>query len=478
MNERAEGQILDKVFVLKKKYIVIAVFALVLIFICVLLSISADATDEISLFYSSSQQGVAVVKGDTPAKEVMQGKSMSSVRYSQNKSHAAVLMSEGSSYTLYFTDGKKCIKIADKCTNNYVISYDGRKVVYMDSSDTLYIADSKDGKSTVIDTNAVSFCVSPSAKAVVYTKNTDSTGKLYVYTGSKTFEADGDYVPLAVSDGLEYIYVLSSDNSLYALDKDGTIRSKICSDVSPDMFCFSSDMSDVVFSDGTYTYISQSGKSRVRLIPHKAEPAVNAPVAPYCDSSSLSSVYDSLTEIFYFAVEEDESKTLFFIDKDCVRTDVAGNVKKYLFTGGNSIAYLDTSGKIYRYDKGKSVLAVSGATDILTDSKGKYIYYPDSSSQLYVFRKDSPVLLASGVKKMYITDDDVLLFVMTDDRLFSVKKDSQAQLVDENVYGCICNSSASFYIKNYSSQTGTFELFGSDGSLNFSLISENISGII
>ncbi|MBR5496608.1 MAG: hypothetical protein IKV76_01325, partial [Clostridia bacterium] len=285
------------------------------------------------------------------------------------------------------------------------------------------------------------------------------------------------YTPLAVSDDGEFIFALKSDNSLYVLDKNGNVTSKICSGVSADKFYITSDMKSIVFNDGSYTYISQNGKSRVRLIPHKAAPVFSG-VQVAVDSGSLTVVVSSLTDIFYSAADENGSCSLFYIDKNFNRTDVAGNVTRFIQTGTQNIVYLATDGKIIRYEKGRIETVASGAADMLSDSNGKYVYYTDATQTLYVVKKNAPLLLASGVDKMYITQDDILLFVMTDGRLYSVRRDNNAAFENENVYGCVCNQTATFYVRNYSSHTGKFELFASDSGTNFRQIHENISNII
>lgn len=476
MNEN-EKQVEKKVFLLKKKYIIAAAVSVIVIFIIVLAALSGSSADSISLFYSGAETGAVVVLGDREADFVLSGKSVASVRYSENKECAAVLMSDAASYTLYHTDGKKYSKL-ESCTNDYVISLDGSKVMFCDSSGGLYIFDVKKNKSVLVDKRVNKFCLSPSGTSAVYTKTVDSVENLYIYSGSKSQQIADGYIPLAVSDDLGYIYVLKSDDSLYMLDKSGNVTSKICSGVSSDKFFFSGDMKDVVFSDGSYTYISHEGKSRVRLIPHKAAPSQTATAEVFCDSGSLSSVYDSLTDIFYYSVDENGTRTLFFIDNSSGRTDVAGNVTEYYFTGKESLVYIDADGKIYRYEKGEATLVISGASDMMCDGSGKYIYYTDPAQDLYVIKKNAPLLLASGVEKMYMTSEDVLLFVMTDGRLYSAENDDAVMLVDENVYGCITGLSSAFYVKNYSSQTGKFELYASDGDADFELINENISSIV
>lgn len=468
----------DRVFVLKKKYIISFAVIFILIVTCFIIKLNNDKSEEVTLFYSANNQGTVATKGIKPMDGIMVGKSMSSAKYSVDKTKAAVLMSVNSNYSLYYTDGKKLSLISDSSTNNYVISLDGKKTAYCDSYDNFSIFDSDKNKSVLIDTQVGRFALSPSGSAVVYTKTMESAEKLYLYSKNKITEIGEGYIPLAVSDDLDYIYVLGCDNSLCVLDKNGNMKSKICSSVATDSFCFSLDMSSVVFCDGNYTYISNFGKSRVRLTQNSSTPIEKNNVNASCDSQQLTKVYQSLIERFYISDNANNTKSMFYINDDCSRIDIADNVKKYVITEKDSIVYLDDSSNIYRFYKGKNSLIVSAVSDMVADKKGKYIYYVDASSHLSAAVKDNRVPLSDNVKNIYITNDDLLLFVQNDGKLCCVKKDNDIHLIDENVYGCICNKKSSFYIKNYSSQTGNFELYGSDSNDSFEKIFDNISNII
>lgn len=473
MSENETGK---KVFLLKKKYLVLIAVVLAVVTAAALILFTASSSDELNIFYSGAQTGAIVVRNGRTADGVLTGKSVSSVRYSLDKSDAAVLMSEGSAYTLYYTDGKNNSKISSGCTNDYVISLDGKKVMYSDSEKGLYIFDAKTKKTVSVDTQVGSFCLSPSGDTAVYVKNESPEAKMYIYNGSVSKALPVVYTPLSVSDDGNFIFAVNGENSLYVLDGNGNVTSKICSSVSADKFYISADVSGIVFSDGSYTYISQQGKSRVRLMSYNAVP-VNAGGVT-CDSGSITSVCDSLVDVFYSVTDENSTETLFYFDSDCNRSDVAGNVKNYVITGTQSLVYLDAEGKIYRYVKGRTEFVVSGAAEMLCDSKGKYIYYRDAAHNLYAVKQTAPVLLSNGFEKMYITNDDVLLFVMADGRLYSVEKDRNAKLSDENVYGCICGQSVTFCVKNYNAHTGKFELYVSLSGDNFRLIHENISNIV
>lgn len=466
-----------KVFVLKKKIIITAAALAVVLFVVLMCIFGGKKVNTITLFYSAGENGAAVVYGDEKSSGSIPGNGVSSVKYSGKKKSAAVLMSDGSSYSLYFTDGKKNSHITSSATNNYVIAYSGAAVAYCDSASELYVFDTSKKKSTHVDDSVKYFAVTPDGESVVYSKTEEDAEKLYLYTGKKSSLIGESYTPLGVSDDLNYIYVLGGDNSLYVLDKDGNMNAKICSDVSADSFYFSADMKDIVFSDGAYTYISTEGKSRTRLVADKAKPVPQDDYNVFCDSDGLSVICKSLSETFYSA-DNDSGNKVFYIDKKLSSVSVSDNVKKYVLTGTDSLVYLDSQGKIYKFEDSVNSLIQSGASDMLCDAKGKHIYYMTTSRQLFCVRKGTSELISENVSKMYITNDNLLLFIKSDGSLYSASGAVISEKIDDNVYSCLCSSSAAFYMKNYSSQTGAFELYASDGSDNFNLIAENIANII
>ncbi len=472
-NDKAEKR---KVFVLKKKYIIFTV--LIVAAAALVIAVFSEAnTNEISLFFSGSEQCAVAFRNASPSDDSMNGKSVSSVCYDSGKTSAAILMSEGTSYTLYYTNGKKCVKISENCTNKYVISQSGSYVMYCDINDELYIFEAENEKSKYIDNEVNYFALSPSGTYAVYLKVTPDGREMYTVKENKTEKINADYIPLALSDEIERIYVLSTDNALYMLNGKGEVVSKICSNVYTGKFCVSADMKSIVFSDGTYTYISNDGKSRVRLISHIAHPVNDDSGAVRSDSSALVMVYPSLTGVFYASENENETSALFYVDESFVRTDIAGNVKKYIFTE-NGTVYIDEAGKVYSYMNGKSTHLFTGASDIAASSDGKYIYCIDSSFALRLLKKGESEIVFPDAEKIFMTKENSVLVISSDKSLYIIKRAGKATLLDENVYNCICNSAATFYVKNLSAQTGSFELYASDTDNNFKHIDKNLNSFI
>lgn len=467
-----------KVFILKRRvYAYIAAFVVALGALMFALA-TIDSTDEIGFYYSPSDNGAVVLSGDRVLRDVVPGKSVARVRYCEDKISGAVLMSDGSSYSLYYVTDKKVEKIVSDCTSDYVMSHDGSTVAYIATDGFLYRTVTSSMKTVRIDENVQKITISPDGSKLLYSKTENGVTKLCFASGNKTVYIADNYIPLAVSDDASLIYVLSADNALYLLGSDGAVRSKLCSAVDTGIFCFSEDISCVVFTDGSYTYMSETGKSKVRLIPGKATPVHITSVASLCNSAGNVYVYPDkkLTKMLYVNADGVQDYSLYFINKDFTRTDIASGVVTYTVTD-NGVVYLGANSEIRSFKKKEDTLIANGAADMYASSDGRYIYYSTADGKLYSYHNSEATLLADGMEKMYMSYENRLYFIMNNSTLYSVKNGKRSDMIDENVYTCRCTDGAVYYSKNYSSRTGAFELYGSESGTRFRFMTDGLTRI-
>ncbi len=466
-----------KVFMLKRR---VYVYTATICFIAVLVLIglfSIKGASELSFYYMPSEGAAVVAAGNRVHNINIPGNSIARVRYCSGKTSGAVLMSNGSSYSLYSVEQRASHLIADNSTSNYVVAHNGDSVAYIAADSFLYTYDVSANKSKKIDENVSSVAVSPNGKSLLYTKMLDNVNKLYVcINGKSTFLADG-YTPLAVSDGAKYIYVLSADNTLCIIDKTGAVKGELCKACDTTMFCFSGNMEQVVFCDGKYTYISSQGKSRIRLTAGKSVPAYTAANATLCNSAGnvYTHTKTDLSGMVYISADGVENYSLYFIDKNFLRTDISSGVAEYKITNIGAV-YRKSNGDVVSYINGANTTVAKGATSMCATGDGRYIYYA-SGNNLFVNHRQEAVLIADGLLKMYMAENNTLYFIMTDNKLYSVKNADQGQLVDENVYSCKCTADSVYYSKNYSTNTGAFELYGSEGSGKFRFLASELTKI-
>lgn len=441
--------------------------ALAVLAVVILTAVLRPADGKISLYYSPEQNGVLVFSDDRFSGEVMTGKGVSSFRFSGGETSCAVLVPGGGAYTLYYTDGETNDVVADNSTNNYVIAYSGSAVVYTDSVGLLRRYDTTKKKTDTLSDGADRFAVSPDGSRVLFTKTEEGNSVLYLYEKGSASRVGEQYIPLAVSDDASYIYALSADNSLCLLNRDGTMRSKLCSQTNPSSlaFSFSSDISSVVFSDQSYTYISHEGKSRIRMISGVAEPVLQA--LTVCDSYGVSHVFDDddLTDIFY--ASHGTTDVLFAVTKESERVDINSSVAQFDEAGDDALVYISDQGRLYLYHGEKSEAIADGVSQAVACKNGKYIYYITANADLIAYHGGKTRKLASDAATLSVTADNKLLFLLTDGSLYVSSGMKYGEKVDESVRSCYVTDTAVFYMKNYNAQTGLFELYASSDSSHF-----------
>lgn len=461
----------QKVFRFNKRFYTYIITAVILIAVVFTLPVIRKDEKRISLFYSPSENGTVVLLNGKDSGKTVPGNSISCVRYNSDSSACAVLMSDGASYSLYTVRNKNITHISDNCTSDFIFSFNGKNVIYMTTDGYLY-----SGKN-LLDESVSSFAVSPDCSSVIYMKKEDNTNNLYLNFNGKTSFVNSNYTPLAVSDNGKDLYVLSSDNSLCILNADGTMKSKLCSEVHADSFLFSENLNSIIFSDSEYTYVSVEGKSKIRLVPGKAKPVLTNQNENRLNSSGTALICDNheLTELFYSADNDNGTSELFFIDKDYNRADIAGSVKKFIVTGDENLTYLDSMGKIYKYNGTISELVVSGASNFEATKNNRYIYYMTTAHELYSVKRSNVQLIANEVSKMYMNNSDELFVVMIDKTLYSVDGVKKSDTLDSDVIFCSNDGDITYFAKGFRSETGTFDLYSSVDGRKFNLA---VSGVM
>ena len=460
----------QKVFRFNKLFYTYIILSVIFIFACATFFVLTKDPARVLLMYSPAENGAVVLADGKAAEVTVPGKGISKVIHNSDASACAVLMSDGSSYSLYTVTKDSVQKTAGNGTSDFVFSFKGKKAVYITADRHLY-----SGKKLTAE-SVSSFAVSPDCSAVIFSKKEDNSNKLYLsYKGKISFVSE-NYVPLAVSLDGKFLYVLSVDNSLCVLNPDGSMKSKLCSAVQTDSFCFSSDLKSIVFSDGEYTYISTEGKSRIRLVPGNAMPVTGSENNRYLlNSAGNSFICDSkeFSEIFY-AADDNGIVNLFYVNKDYGRTDVAQGVKKYVVTGKDSLTYLDSMGKIYEFNGTISELVVSGASDFEATSNNRYIYYMTTAHELYSVKRSNVQLISNGAEKIYMNNSDKLFVVMTDKSLYSVSGAKKSDVISSDTVSCLCDGDITYFLTTFRDDTGTFDLYSSDDGKKFTL---SVSGV-
>ena len=381
-----------KVFRLSSRVYLYAVVIVVVICAVIVCSFLFRKDSQSDLFFSPANGGAIVLENGENTGKLIGGKSISCQRRAFDGSSSAVLMADGSSYSLYFVENGGYKKIADNCTGEIVYMQSDAEVVYLNSDDTLFA-----GK-TIIGDAVKCFSSSPDSSAVIYVKENENAQELYLYTKGGSTLIGQDYIPVAVSSQGNDIYVIASDGAFCILNKDGSMKSKLCSDVATDSFIFSEDLSVVVFSDGEYTYMSVNGMSRIRLFEGKGNPEKYRMKTERLDSTGIAfAVNADLTSGFYSSPAENGSVALYYVNEDSSVKSIAASVDSFIVTDDEMMTYLDMQGRIYAYNGKESELVVNSADSFFATAENRYIYYMTSGDEVYSVKNNNNQLIAKGV---------------------------------------------------------------------------------
>ena len=458
-----------KVFRLSNRAYIYSAVAAVIIFAVILCSFMFRKNGQTDLFFSPANGGAIVLKDGENTGKTITGKSISCQRTAFDGESAAVLMADGSSYSLYFVKNGSYKKIADNCTGEIVYMQNKADIVYLNSDDTLFA-----GK-TVVSESVKCFSSAPDSSAVIYVKENENAQELYLFTKGTSTLVGQDYIPVAVSSDGNDIYVIAPDGAFCILNKDGTMKSKLCSDVATDSFIFSEDLSVVVFSDGEYTYMSIQGMSRIRLFEGDGSPEIYGMKKERLDSTGTAFVVNSdLSSGFYSSSAENSTVALYYVNEDSSVKSIASSVESFVVTDFDMISYLDSQGRIYAYNGKDNELVVNNAESFFATSQNRYIYYMTSGGEVYSVKNNNNQLLAKGVYRYYLHSDDRLYLLMSDSKLYSVKGVKRSDVIAENVNFCISQGEILYYACDFDSDKGIYSLYSTADGKNFSKVSENI----
>ena len=155
------------------------------------------------------------------------------------------------------------------------ISFDGSAAFTLDALGVLTLYDLKNGSGTVVSETAGRCTISPGGKYLLYTDISAGQTLTLYKVGSGVGEAVSTrYLPVAVSDDAKLIYVTDTESGGFCLiGGDGLEKSRFTSQLAPSgAILFTSDLSEVVFSDSEYAYVSVGGGAKSTIGAAGTEP--------------------------------------------------------------------------------------------------------------------------------------------------------------------------------------------------------------
>ncbi len=198
---------------------------------------------------------------------IVSAEDMANYTYSPDYLTFAVLAYDD---TLSVVTKKGLEEIAEQ-VNNYVISDDGSKIVYIDYDEDrddigdLYSYDVAKGESKKISSNCFStdIKISPDGNSIAYIKDYEDEDKFKLFTSIDGKEAvvGNGMIPIAISNNGSYLYYLDGDK-IYVKTTDD--KQRLASNYDGTLY-FNYDYSEVLYEDDDNTYISIKGSEKQKV---------------------------------------------------------------------------------------------------------------------------------------------------------------------------------------------------------------------
>jgi hypothetical protein len=395
--------------------------------------------------YEKVKGGVNMVQSDDRVAFYKNGKNTGYVDgyyqnliYSLNSSKMAALISEdigggSDGYSLYLIDAKA--ELIDEEVYKCWISASGNAVAYVKefdySEDTAELWLHKGGKETLITSELLrdSACfVSPNGGTVCYTAVNDDDEHIGIVWDGKENELGENYTPVAVADGMKYVYYTNDNGVLYVQKGKNSENRERLGETYSSGISVNRDLSQIVFSSVSETYISRNGGEKEEL-------SGNVMIFIFPDGTAARRNDDGIqlygisnfANTFYQGYEG----IVYINGKYEANSVVRGAENVMLADDGKTLTYI-RNGDIYKVN-GMSKNAepeeiVSNDAERFTAvSNGSAVFFVNEDDELYYQKgKGKPVLISEDVEfgqygsaQGSLFKGDTLFYISDDELYFS-----------------------------------------------------------
>lgn len=397
----------------KTKLPVIVIVVLIAAAGIVLSFIKPSKYEQLSLLYLAQEEDRVLINPDKNGKAKVSIEGLYIYEYSFDSKTAAVVVNIGSSeedeeYSLYYVADKATF-ISDEVGNVAIAGW-GESIVFTgmkeDDSEITELYIWEGGKTVTITEDYVDrmgYSISPDGKTVAYTVYDEAEDE-YVgcYYNGDEISLGKDVIPIAISDGAKYVYYAKNGALYVQLGTDSGSRRKLGDDI--DALNFNKSRTDVIFSNGTESYICRNGGEK-ELISGTFTDLLLPEGTVVRNEWCYAFLYQThciadFAETFY----KDDDDSIYYIDSKYKTNKVVSNIDK---------ALLMQDGKTIIYQKGDSIYKVNGmkengeekvlveedVIDYLATSDGKAVYFYNMDNELmYQKGNDKPVLVGEDLE--------------------------------------------------------------------------------
>jgi hypothetical protein len=406
-----------------------------------------------------------------------------------------LLTSKGKTFV---SDGVYSFQLADSGKGiAYLTDYDGKG-----NTATLHLYDCASNKSariagevTAMSGSGVFYCISPDGRSVGYIADLDVANREFngylKINGSKPEKLGGNMFAMALANNGAYVYYYKMDKDSGADDLSLCVRkgeedTKLIPQTdSNTVLYFNGDYTQVLFSYDGKTYLSRNGRDKEKI----AGKAVTAVIRPqFAGGAAHTGIESYDLKNFANVVLSMDDGSLLYVDGKGESSTVTGSYLQAAVTeNGGAVFMVSTSGTLFRRPLTLDGVKEQIAGDVVSfavTKDGRGLYYVNSDEELFfVSGSSKPKKVADDVSSsLCLTADGGTLYFFVDysgnsGTLYSSRNGGKRAKVSDDAYGVFATASGVFYCANYSSSSGTYDVYRSAGGSQFKLFQSDVVGI-
>lgn len=385
----------------------------------------------------------------------------------------------------YLCNGYKVTKISEDVSGRTVVSENGKAFLLKDEQNTLYLVDAK-GKQVEIATQVWTddYVISPDGKSVVYFKEDN----LYLYQNKETEQIGKNMIPLAVSNKAKYIYAVGSKktDSLYLVSKDGE-KTKISSNLIYPYIWVNSGFTEVLFWTEDATYMSFGGRNKEKVCEAHILPVENAYTTPERHNRVIHSELKTLENAvayetaefanIYGRAEKNYNNTnLYVINRLYTAEEMIEDVEQCRMVNGKKIYYLSQRNLCRQSAKksAKPEILAENVRDYWCSNDRTTLYYLAEDGRLYYYCSNGEdQMIAEGIirENVQMSRTGALYYLNPADRgLYMAKRKEKPVLVRENTDNLLKGKNNVYFFDTGADDAKTKEIYMEKHSGKFKLI--------
>ena len=378
---------------------------------------------------------------------------------------------EGKAMYVY-RDGK--LNMVTDDFSNYLICDDGRKVLYIDDNDSVYIYDVRSKKRATVLSGEEPyllncFVLSPSGSHLAYTTRNQEEPKLFLYSSNGT-------AVYTLEQEVKGLVGVSEKGEIFFIAEDGSVRS--CSNRGEtvilddyDAMYINKDFTQIALRNDNNLYFYKEGVTD--LVCEEETAKVMSIVTP--DNTQRETIIQHnngkiTSMVSHLGVDSFDEKywstagnQIVTIRKNHTADILVDKTYNYIVTDdGGALYYRDDEGRIIRYSNGRKEEFYSGEEKAVRpyawDSRNKGLYFTGESSGLMYSDGNNVSHVCDRYPEFFIFCNDGYVYFTDGVDLYTATKGQMAEVLDDTVgeYGeglhkyDLYSRDGIFFEKNYS----------------------------